>query len=75
MLRLGSRARRADVVHYQWLGMEEVTSRMLPRKRPRVFTAHDVVPFDPRPGHAAAFRRIARQMDAVVVHSSMEPSA
>lgn len=69
MLRLGRRARAADVVHYQWLGMEEVTSRMLPRKRPRVFTAHDVVPRDPRPGHAAAFRRIALGMDAVVVHS------
>jgi glycosyltransferase involved in cell wall biosynthesis len=69
MLRLGRRARAADVVHYQWLGMEELTSRMLPRKRPRVFTAHDVVPRDPRPGHAAAFRRIAVSMDAVVVHS------
>jgi glycosyltransferase involved in cell wall biosynthesis len=69
MVRLGRKARPADVVHYQWLGMEELTSRILPRKRPRVFTAHDVVPRDPRRGHASAFRRIALSMDAVVVHS------
>jgi glycosyltransferase involved in cell wall biosynthesis len=67
--RLGRRARTADVVHYQWLGLEELTSRMLPRARPRVFTAHDVVPREPRRGQAAAFRRIVHAMDAVVVHS------
>ena len=69
MARLGRRARAADVVHYQWLGLEELTSRMLPRARPRVFTAHDVVPREPRRGHEAAFRRIACAVDAVVVHS------
>jgi glycosyltransferase involved in cell wall biosynthesis len=69
MARLGRRARVADVVHYQWLGLEELTSRMLPRARPRVFTAHDIFPREPRRGQAAAFRRIARAMDAVVVHS------
>jgi glycosyltransferase involved in cell wall biosynthesis len=69
MARLGRHARRADVVHYQWLGLEEATSRLLPRKRPRVFTAHDVVPREPRRRQAAAFRRIALGMDAVVVHS------
>ncbi len=69
MMRLGRHARHADVVHYQWLGLEEVTSRMLPRKRPRVFTAHDIVPREPRRNQAAAFGRIARAMDAVVVHS------
>jgi glycosyltransferase involved in cell wall biosynthesis len=69
MARLGRRVRAADVVHYQWLGMEELTSRMLPRARPRVFTAHDIVPREPRRGQSAAFRRIAQAMDAVVVHS------
>jgi glycosyltransferase involved in cell wall biosynthesis len=69
MARLGRRVRGADVVHYQWLGLEELTSRMLPRARPRVFTAHDIVPREPRRGQAAAFRRIANAMDAVVVHS------
>jgi glycosyltransferase involved in cell wall biosynthesis len=69
MARLGRFARAADVVHYQWLGLEELTSRLLPRARPRVFTAHDVVPREPRRGQFAAFRRIAQAMDAVVVHS------
>jgi glycosyltransferase involved in cell wall biosynthesis len=69
MARLGRRVRAADVVHYQWLGMEELTSRMLPRARPRVFTAHDIVPREPRRGQTAAFRRITQAMDAVVVHS------
>jgi glycosyltransferase involved in cell wall biosynthesis len=66
---VGRHARRADVVHYQWLGLEEVVSRLLPRKRPRVLTAHDVVPRDPRHGLPSAFLRLAQAMDAVVVHS------
>jgi glycosyltransferase involved in cell wall biosynthesis len=69
MARVGRHARGADVVHYQWLGLEEAASRLLPRKRPRVFTAHDIVPREARRGQAAAFRRIALAMDAVVVHS------
>jgi glycosyltransferase involved in cell wall biosynthesis len=69
MARVGRRARAADVVHYQWLGLEELSSRLLPRKRPRLFTAHDIVPREPRPGQAAGFRRLALAMDAVVVHS------
>jgi glycosyltransferase involved in cell wall biosynthesis len=69
MARLDRRARAADVVHYQWLGLEELSSRLLPRARPRVFTAHDVVPREPRRGQVAGFRRLAHAMDAVVVHS------
>lgn len=69
MARLGRRARRADVLHVQWLGLEELSSHLLPRKRPRVFTAHDVLPREPRSGQRAAFGRIARAMDAVVVHT------
>ena len=63
------RARAADVMHYQWLGMEELTWATLPRKRPRVFTAHDIVPREPRRGQVAAFRRLMRRMDAIIVHS------
>jgi len=69
MATVGRHARRADVVHYQWLGLEELAARLLPRKRPRVMTAHDVVPREPRRGQRAAFGRLARAMDAVVVHS------
>jgi glycosyltransferase involved in cell wall biosynthesis len=69
MATVGRCARRADVVHYQWLGLEELTVRLLPRKHPRVLTAHDVVPREPRRGQREAFGRLARAMDAVVVHS------
>jgi glycosyltransferase involved in cell wall biosynthesis len=66
---VGRHAQRADVVHYQWLGLEEVVSRLLPRKRPRVLTAHDIIPRSPRRRLPDAFRRLAQAMDAVVVHS------
>jgi glycosyltransferase involved in cell wall biosynthesis len=41
---------------------------LLPR-RPRVLTAHDVLPREPRPGQLAAQKRLYARMDAVVVHS------
>jgi glycosyltransferase involved in cell wall biosynthesis len=69
LLRYRRRAMAADVVHYQWLGLEEVSSRLLPPARPRVFTAHDVIPREPRLGQPAAFARIFAAMDAIVVHS------
>jgi glycosyltransferase involved in cell wall biosynthesis len=69
LLRYRRRAAAADVVHYQWLGLEEVSSFVLPPARPRVFTAHDVVPREPRRGQPAAFARIFDAMDAIVVHS------
>jgi glycosyltransferase involved in cell wall biosynthesis len=66
MLRL--RRAGADVVHFQWLTVQPVDVALLPR-RPRVLTAHDVIPREPRPGQLRATRRLARKMDAVVVHS------
>ncbi len=59
---------RADVVHYQWLPVQPLDVRLLPR-RPRVLTAHDVLPREPRPGQLRAQRRLYERMDAVVVHS------
>src|SRR5437763_6503341 len=69
MLRYRRHARDADVVHYQWLTVQHVDAYLLPGKRPRVLTAHDVLPKEPRPGQAAATRRLLQRMDAVVVHS------
>ena len=63
------RARRADVVHFQWLTVQPVDWALLPDGRPRVLTAHDVIPREPRPGQIAATRRLVQRMDAVVVHS------
>jgi glycosyltransferase involved in cell wall biosynthesis len=69
MLRYRRHAAAADVVHWQWLTVQPLDVRLLPRKRPQVLTAHDVIPREPRPGQIAATRRLVRRMDAVVVHS------
>ena len=69
MLRYRRRAARADLVHYQWLTVQPLDVHLLPPARPRVLTAHDVLPREPRPGQLAATRRLVRRMDAVVVHS------
>jgi glycosyltransferase involved in cell wall biosynthesis len=72
MLALAGRLRRErpDVVHFQWLPLPEL-DRALVRAfpRPRVITAHDLLPR----GASARRRRAALQtlaaFDAVVVHS------
>ena len=71
MLRARRRAAEADadVVHYQWLTVPGLDRRLLARGRPRVWTAHDVLPREPRPGQIAGTRKIVQEMDAVVVHS------
>jgi glycosyltransferase involved in cell wall biosynthesis len=62
-------ARAADVVHFQWLTVQQVDVHLLPRGRPLVLTAHDVLPREPRRGQLAAQRRLYDRVDAVVVHS------
>jgi len=64
-----SAAPRADVVHFQWLTVQPVDVHLLPRGRPLVLTAHDVLPREPRRGQLAAQRRLYERVDAVVVHS------
>src|SRR2546421_772590 len=66
MLRYRRLAERADVVHYQWLTVQPLDVWLLPPQRPRVLTAHDILPREPRPGQVAATRRLVRRMDAVV---------
>ena len=68
MLRYRRHARAADVVHWQWLTVQPVDAYLLPR-RPRLLTAHDILPREPRPGQIGATRRLLEKMDAVVVHS------
>jgi glycosyltransferase involved in cell wall biosynthesis len=70
MLVYGRRARAADIVHFQWLAVQHVDGHLLPRGRPLVLTAHDVLPREPRPGQLAAQRRLFHRFDAVVVHSA-----
>ena len=63
------RAADADVVHYQWLTMPGLDARLLPAKRPRVMTAHYVLPPDPTRRQLASARRAFGAMDAVIAHS------
>ncbi len=68
MLRL-RRAVDADVVHYQWLTIPSLDVRLLSPQRPRLLTAHYILP--PRPSRRAvrSSRRVFDSMDALVVHS------
>ena len=49
-----ARRRAADVVHFQWLTVQPLDVHLLPRDRPLVLTAHDVLPREPRPGQRRA---------------------
>src|SRR4051794_4081797 len=69
MLRYRRRAGQADIRHFQWLPLEALDGLLLPRERPRVMTMHNVLRRGERPGSAAVTRRLARSMDAVVVHT------
>src|SRR3954454_8578847 len=68
MLRL--RRRSADLVHFQWLAVQHLDGHLLPRDKPVVLTAHDVLPREQRArGQRAAQQRLYERVDAVVVHS------
>ncbi|MDQ3770297.1 MAG: glycosyltransferase family 4 protein [Actinomycetota bacterium] len=69
MLAYRRAARTADVVHLQWLTVQPLDVHLLPRDRPLVLTAHDVLPREPRPGQTGAQRRLYERVDAVIVHS------
>jgi glycosyltransferase involved in cell wall biosynthesis len=60
---------QADVVHYQWLTLPALDARLLPPLRPRVMTAHYVMPPRPSRRQLASARRTFGAMDAVVAHS------
>ena len=47
MLRLRGATAAADVVHYQWLTVPGLDARILPPSRPRLMTAHYVLPPTP----------------------------
>ena len=60
-LRLRRRAADTDLVHWQWLWLEQVSSRLLPRDRPQVLTMHNVI------RRSRSGRRLADRMDATIV--------
>ncbi|MEI6448051.1 MAG: glycosyltransferase family 4 protein, partial [Actinomycetes bacterium] len=58
-----------DLIHAQWLAVQGLDVHLLPKERPLVMTAHDVLPREPRPGQVRAQARLWQRADAVVVHS------
>ncbi len=59
----------ADVVHYQWLTMPALDAHLLPPKRPRLLTAHYILPPAPSRRQTKVARRLFTRMDAVIAHS------
>jgi glycosyltransferase involved in cell wall biosynthesis len=66
-------AHRPDVVHFQWSLIPPLDAALLGHLRrhglPVVYTAHNVLPHEPRRWHPAAYRRLYRSADGVTVHS------
>jgi len=58
-----------DVIHYQWLTLPGLDRRLLPPIRPRVMTAHYILPPDASPRAARSAAKVFGAMDAVVAHS------
>jgi glycosyltransferase involved in cell wall biosynthesis len=69
LLRYRRAAATADVVHFQWLPVQALDWALLPPRRPRLITAHDVLPREAGPGQRAGQRALYARMDAVIVHS------
>jgi glycosyltransferase involved in cell wall biosynthesis len=63
MLRYRRHASGADVSHWQWLWLEALSTRMLPRGRPQVLTLHNVLRRE-RPAS-----RLLDAFDALIVHT------
>src|SRR5918992_6180495 len=62
-LRLRRRAGAADLQHWQWLWLEAISVRLLPRGRPQALTMHNVI------RRERCGRRLAERMDATIVHT------
>jgi glycosyltransferase involved in cell wall biosynthesis len=60
----------ADVVHYQWFTVPALDAYLLPPKRPRLLTAHYILPPDPNRHQTKLARRLFDRMDAVIAHSA-----
>jgi glycosyltransferase involved in cell wall biosynthesis len=63
MLRYRRHARTADVSHWQWLWLESLSTRLLPRDRPQVLTLHNVIRRQRSPRH------LLDAFDAIIVHT------
>ena len=68
MRRYRRAAEQADLVHYQWLPIPALDRRLLPPKRPRLYTMHWRLP-EAGTRIAGTLEGLLARMDAVVVHS------
>jgi len=59
----------ADVAHHQWLTMPPLDVHLLPPTRPRVLTAHYILPPRPARHQVRAARHVFSRFDAAVAHS------
>lgn len=57
------------VTHYQWLTMPRIDRHLISGRRPRVMTAHYILPPGPTDGQLAQGRKLFGSMDAVIAHS------
>lgn len=57
------------VTHYQWLTMPRLDRHLISSRRPRVMTAHYILPPHPTGRQRSAARKILERMDAVIAHS------
>lgn len=58
-----------DVVHYQWLTFPPLDAHLLPDLRPRLLTAHYILPPRATRRQVSRARRVYERMDAVLAHS------
>lgn len=61
MLRVARRP--AALTHWQWIWLEALSTRLLPRRRPQVLTLHNVI------RRERSARRLVDAMDATIVHT------
>ena len=61
MLRVARRP--AALTHWQWIWLEALSRRLLPRRRPQVLTLHNVI------RRERSARRLVDAMDATIVHT------
>jgi len=61
MLRVARRP--AALTHWQWIWLEVLSTRLLPRRRPQVLTLHNVI------RRERSARRLVDAMDATIVHT------
>ena len=69
MLRLRGRL-DGDVTHYQWLTVPALDHLLVPRKGPKVMTAHYVASPQPKWWELTTAQRTFGSMDAVIAHTS-----